>query len=83
LIEKEGAGQVNNGVFGVIPLGLAQTLFDRKDKVDRIDIVASPEYDRVEALDSLKEFLQDQLGSGYSVIYPSSQGKRMTQMLDS
>jgi putative ABC transport system permease protein len=83
LIEKVGAGQTNNGAFGVIPLRLAQNLFDRNNKLDRIDIVAAPGFDKVETLDILRESLQTDLGNAYSVIYPSSQGKRMTQMLNS
>jgi putative ABC transport system permease protein len=81
LMAKEGPGQLNNGAFGVIPLKTAQTLFNRLDTVDQIDVVVSPEYDNSAALERLKAALQDRLGSDYSVVYPAAQGKRMTQML--
>jgi putative ABC transport system permease protein len=81
LITKEGPGQTNNGSFGVIPLTLGQKLFDRSGEVDTIDIVAQDA--SLEALEILKTQIQDRLGRDYAVIFPSSQGRRMTQMLSS
>jgi len=79
LIAKEGPGLTNNGAFGVVPLRTAQQLFNRQGKLDAIDLLAD---DTTSAgLETLKENLQTRLGSAYSVIYPSSQGQRMTQML--
>lgn len=82
LISKEGPGQLNNGAFGVIPLRAAQTLFGREGELDQIEIVASPRAAAGQGLDSLKEALQARLGKSYSVIYPSTQGKRVTQMVN-
>jgi putative ABC transport system permease protein len=45
--------------------------------------VATPEYQDAEKLDSLRENLQTLLGQDYSVVFPASQGQRMTQMLGS
>jgi putative ABC transport system permease protein len=81
LIAKEGPGQTNNGAFGVISLAQGQRLFDRPGEIDAIDLIAvDPE---LEALERLKAQVQDRLGRDYTVIYPASQGRRMTQMLRS
>jgi len=80
LMEKEGPGQLNNGSFGVLPLGTAQKLFDRGTEADQIDLVMSPEMTS-DQLETQRLRLQDFLGDSYSVIYPASQGRRMTQML--
>jgi putative ABC transport system permease protein len=80
LIEKEGPGQLNNGAFGVLPLGTAQRLFDRGAEVDQIDLVMAPDLSSDE-LESQRVSLSAYLGDSYSVIYPASQGRRMTQML--
>lgn len=81
LLSKEGPGQLNNGAFGVIPLKTAQTLFDRPNELDQIDILASPDDRSPQKLDALKAALQDRLGAEYSVLYPAAQGKRVTQMV--
>ncbi len=81
LIAREGAGQTSNGSFGVIPLRTSQELFNRVGELDQIDILTtSPNPSRNE-LESLKDNLQRRLGKEYAVTYPSSQGERMTQML--
>lgn len=80
LIEREGPGQLNNGAFGVMPLGTAQRLFDRSDEIDQVDLVMSPGLSS-DQLESERLRLLSYLGDSYSVIYPASQGKRMTQML--
>ena len=81
LIAREGPGQINNGSFGVIPLELAQQIFERGDEIDQVDIVPLlPEPDTDE-LAALRAALQNSLGKDYSVTYPSGQGERMTQML--
>jgi putative ABC transport system permease protein len=80
LMAKSGAGQLNNGVFGVLPLRRAQKLFYREGKLDQVDIVAQAP-DNPDAIDQFKVDLQSRLGTAVSVTYPASQGKRMTQML--
>ena len=44
LIAKKGAGQNNNGAFGVIPLETAQELFHRTGELDQVDIVLKPDF---------------------------------------
>lgn len=81
IIAKEGAGQLNNGSFGVVPLSTAQRLFYRTGKVDQVDIVLEPEKTDQIALEQFKTQLQAALGAQYSVLYPAAQGQRMTDML--
>jgi putative ABC transport system permease protein len=81
LIAKEGAGQQNNGNLGVLPLKSAQKITERTGKIDQIDLVVSSAFTSQAALEKLRIDLQAALGSGYTVVYPASQGQRMTQML--
>ena len=82
LMSKEGPGQINNGAFGVVPLKAAQKIFARVGDLDQIDIVAVPQAATGVELDKLKSALQARLGDNYTVVYPASQGRRVTQMLD-
>jgi putative ABC transport system permease protein len=82
LMSKEGAGRLNNGAFGVVPLRTGQELFNRLGELDQIDIVASDQASSGARLDALKLTLQARLGGDYSVTYPAARGKRVTQMLD-
>jgi len=82
IISKDGAGQLNNGVFGVIPLETAQKMFNSEGKFDQIDILVEKNLSSGNELDSLKIDLEQKLGKDYSVIYPAMQGKRVTQMMD-
>ena len=81
-ISKEGAGQLNNGAFGVIPLEAAQEIFNRVGDLDQIDIVATSQAASGAELDGLKATLQARLGDEYAVTYPAARGRRVTQMLD-
>jgi putative ABC transport system permease protein len=81
LIAKQGAGQNNNGAFGVIPLRTAQELFDRTGELDQIEIALRPEYKSGKNLDSVKDELQAQLGAEYAVTSTAAQGERVNQML--
>jgi putative ABC transport system permease protein len=80
LIEREGAGQLNNGAFGVLPIEIAQKIFDRPDAIDQLDLLLAPELSSDE-LEAERLRIQAALGEDYSVVYPASQGRRMTQML--
>jgi putative ABC transport system permease protein len=82
LIAKEGAGQNNNGAFGVIPLRTAQQIFNRSGALDQIDLVLQPEYKSASKLETAKENIQRQLGADYAVTSSASQGDRVTQMLN-
>lgn len=81
LMAKEGPGQLNNGAFGVTHLPTAQKLSYRDGLIDQIDLIATPQNSSPDGLEALRMNLQGYLGDSYSVIYPASQGKRMTQML--
>ena len=81
LIAKEGAGQFNNGNFGLMPLITAQKAFYRQGKLDQIDLVVDAEASSTDRLEQLRAEVQSALGNNYSVVFPASQGRRMTQML--
>ena len=82
LMSKEGPGQINNGAFGVIPLRTAQQIYSRAGELDQVDIIALPGSSSGHDLDMLQASIQERLGPDYAVVYPASQGKRVTQMLD-
>jgi putative ABC transport system permease protein len=82
LIAKEGAGKLNNGAFGVMPLKAAQDVFGRGSEFDQIDILAQSDYANTMSLDRLKTDLQARLGADYLVTYPAARGRRVSQMLD-
>jgi putative ABC transport system permease protein len=81
LIAKKGAGQNNNGSFGVIPLGTAQNLFYRTGELDQIDILLKPEFKTNTQIESAKASLQAALGEDLAVTSSTAQGKRANQML--
>jgi putative ABC transport system permease protein len=81
LMAKEGAGVMNNGAFGVMPLRAAQQILERGSSLDQIDVIAAPADRGAPALDALKSELQTRLGDKYDVTYPAAQGQRVAQML--
>ncbi len=83
LIAKEGAGQLNNGSFGVLPVKTAQRLFYRDDELDQVDLLVDTDQTGQTELEQIRTRLQTYLGSQFSVFYPASQGQRMTEMLGS
>lgn len=82
IISKDGAGLLNNGAFGVIPIKAAQRIFNYAGQIDQIDIIAEEGLTSANELDNLLIALQNRIGEDYSVIYPAMQGRRVTQMLD-
>ena len=79
LIAKEGPGNTNNGIFGVIPIGTAQQMFNRRAEFDQLDILLTESSkNQVEAS---RVELETRLGNEVSVTYPAGQGQRMQQML--
>jgi len=81
LIEKKGAGQLNNGAFGVLPIETAQKFFYSEGDINQIDLVLRTNNSGSDELDQAKLDIQTKLGDDYSVVYPAAQGQRMTQML--
>jgi putative ABC transport system permease protein len=79
LMSKKGAGQTNNGAFGVVPLGAVQDIYERGGVLDQIDVVAFPDYRTEIGVEGLRSALEARLGSEYIVTYPASQGKRVVQ----
>ncbi|MFN2159987.1 MAG: FtsX-like permease family protein [Anaerolineales bacterium] len=82
IISKDGAGLLNNGSFGAIPLKTAQRLFNREGEYTQIDIIAIDELSNSVELNALKDAIQERIGEDYSVIFPAMQGERVNQMLD-
>ena len=80
LISKEGAGQLNNGMFGAMPIRAAQDIFQRAGDLDQIDIIVSDEQRTTLGLEALREEIGGRLGDRYSVNFPASQGERVAQM---
>ncbi len=82
LIEKDGAGMLNDGDVAFIPIAVAQDLFERGGSIDSIDIVTTPEVaNETHQLAALKDKLSTRLGDEYTVSYPASRGQLVTQML--
>ncbi len=79
LIAKEGPGNSNNGVFGVIPINTAQQIFNRKGEYDQLDILLTD--NNTNQIEDSRLELQSRLGEEVSVTYPAGQGQRMQQML--
>jgi len=82
LMSKEGAGQLNNGMFGVMSLAAVQEMFNRAGGIDQIDVIASEQTNTTQRLETLRDALRDKLGESYSVTFPASQGERVSQMLE-
>lgn len=82
LMSKEGAGRMNSGDFGVMPLATAQYLFSRPAELDQVDVVVDPNAASGAGLDALRAALQDRLGTDYSVTYPASKSRRVIQMIE-
>jgi putative ABC transport system permease protein len=80
LMAREGPGQNNNGTFGITTIETAQKMFNRMYEYDQIDIMIDP-VNKNERIESVRLFIQNRLGSDFSVTYPAGQGQRMTQML--
>ncbi len=55
LIAKEGAGQLNNGSFGILPVETAQRLFYRDGELDQIDLVVEKEMTGGQELETLRK----------------------------
>ncbi len=84
LISDEGAGRTNLGRVAFVPLDVAQRVFDRGRRVDRIDLVAEPAVaNDAEALARLKDDLQAQLGAAFVVDYPGAVGQSVAGALES
>jgi len=79
LIAKEGPGNTNNGIFGVIPIETAQLMFNRDGEFDKLDILLTEK--NKNQIEASRLELQSRLGDEVAVTYPAGQGQRMQQML--
>ncbi len=82
LLADEGAGHLNAGKVGFITLDVSQTVFERGSRLDQIDLVVTPEIAESSAdLKTLKESLQDDLGSKFIVSLPTATGESVAQAI--
>lgn len=81
LIAKQGAGQNNNGSFGVIPLETAQKIFNRTGELDQIDILLVSKISTKMQIETAKASLQADLGENVAITSTAAQGERVNQML--
>lgn len=79
LFAKEGIGNTNNGVFGVISIDTAQQVFSRTGQFDQLDILLTDQ--NAEKVEEIRVEIQSRLGDAVTVTYPAGQGQRMQQML--
>ncbi len=80
LLAKEGAGQTNNGMFGIIPVNAAQKMFNRLGEYDQIDLLLLDSSNN-QVIEDKRIEIERRIGEDYAVTYPSGQGQRMSQML--
>jgi putative ABC transport system permease protein len=84
LLADEGAGHLNFGAVAFTPLEVAQDVLGRQGWVDQVDLVAVPEIaNSAEAVERLKEDLQEGLGERYSVSTPAAMGQSINDALSS
>ncbi len=84
LIEQSGAGMINGGAVAFVPLSVAQELFARGGRLDRIDVVLSEEVaESPTLLAEAKEGLEATLGEDVRVVYPGSRGEELAKRMAS
>lgn len=82
LIDREGIGQTNEGVIGIVPLNVVQELFGAAGQVDNIEIkVADDTANNTAELEALRQQISAALGSNYAVKLPASRGELVTDSL--
>jgi len=82
LLKDEGAAHVNNGDAGFVTLDVAQEVFERGNRVDRIDLVIDPRLaDDQAALTQFQAELAAELGNAYAVTSPERTGQSIASIL--
>ncbi len=84
LVARSGAGLINGGAVGFVPLPVAQTLADRGGRLDRIDVVMADDVaDSPERLAGARQALAAALGEGVRVLYPGARGEELAKRMTS
>ena len=82
LLNSEGVALRNSGAVAFVPLSVVQDLFLRGGEIDEIALKISPEIvDDADAMDELKDELEQRAGRNARVIYPAARGQIMARML--
>lgn len=82
LLKDEGAAHLNNGDAGFVTLSVAQEVFDRGSRIDRIDLVLDPRIaDEPNALEQYRAGLAAELGDAYAVTTPEGLGQSVASLL--
>ena len=84
LLGEDGAGLLNDGAVGFIPLDVAQDIFDLGNQVHEISVQVEPGIgSHPEALEDLKMRLEERLGKAARPTYPVQRGELVPTMLES
>lgn len=84
LVDRSGSGLINGGAVAFLPLPVAQELFDRQGRLDRIDVVADATIaDAQDELAALRDRMAAALGNDVRVIYPGTRGEELAKRMTS
>ncbi|TAK13470.1 MAG: ABC transporter permease [Anaerolineae bacterium] len=84
LLASEGVALFNNGVVAVAPLSVVQELFNHRGEIDEVGLKIVPAIaSDPDALDALKDRLEERVGRNARVIYPAARGQLVSRMLAS
>jgi putative ABC transport system permease protein len=82
LIAREGIGVTNEGVIGIVPLNVAQELFDQTGQLSQVDLVVADAIATDDnALKTLMEQMAQRIGDDYAVKFPASRGEAVADTL--
>lgn len=82
LIAKEGVGVTNEGSVGFVPLNVVQEQFNLAGQITQIEIkVNSPVANDPNALEQLRQDIQERLGNDVDVKYPAARGQVVASTL--
>jgi len=82
LLADEGVALINDGVVAFAPLEVVQDLFDLGREVDEISLqVENAISGDPNALEALRQRLDERLGRDADVIYPAARGQLVSQMM--
>ena len=79
LLDPEGVAKAYGGSLAIMDIDGARLMFGKEDKLDRVDILPTTDYD----LDRLQKNLEAALGPGYAVEKPGTIGDNLENMVKS